>query len=356
MSGIAKQPPKIELESIQSHFTILNPSRDFAEDIHTIEVRKDPLLGDTSVYNPFLRDKAKLFFSECDPEVVGKLIEESGTSCFLCGEGIMKNTPAYPPGLIRDGRIQSGEAVLFPNLFSIAQYHAVISLSKAHFLKLEEFTPALLSDGLVLAQKFLTAVYDYDHSVPFAAVCCNYLFPAGASLVHPHMQILVTPVAYTYQGRLIDACGDYYRDKGSIYHVDLLEEEKAAGTRYIGQTGQWHWLAAFSPTGNNEVIAVHQGESDFGCLTKEDIGDLGYGISRVLAFYGSLGHLSFNYALYSVKNSCAEGVRCLLKIINRQNLYTNYRNDDYFLQKLLQSELIITPPEELALLIRKFFE
>jgi hypothetical protein len=45
----------------------------------------------------------------------------------------------------------------------------------------------------------------------------------------------------------------------------------------------------------------------------------------------------------------------LLKIITRQNLYANYRNDDYFLQKLLQSELIITPPEELAEQLRKSF-
>jgi hypothetical protein len=48
--------------------------------------------------------------------------------------------------------------------------------------------------------------------------------------------------------------------------------------------------------------------------------------------------------------------RCLLKIITRQNLYANYRNDDYFLQKLLQSELIITPPEELAQGLQKNFK
>ena len=50
-----------------------------------------------------------------------------------------------------------------------------------------------------------------------------------------------------------------------------------------------------------------------------------------------------------------ESFRALLKIITRQNLYSNYRNDDYFLQKLLQSELIITPPEELAEALNKSF-
>jgi UDPglucose--hexose-1-phosphate uridylyltransferase len=356
MSKNARQQHDIKFESIQSHFTILNPSMNFAEDVHTVEVRRDPLLGDTSVYNPYLKDKARLFFSECDPEVVAKLAEESGKNCFLCGDGTLKNTPRYPPGLIEDGRIQTGEAILFPNLFSVAEYHAVVSLTGTHFLKLAEFNRELLGDGLTATQKFLNSVYGYDPSVAYAVACCNYLFPAGASLVHPHMQLLVTPIAYSYQGRLIEACRNYYHEKGSAYHLDLIEEERNRGERYIAQHGRWHWLAAFSPTGNNEIIAVHEEECDFGRLTNEDVRDLGFGISRILSFYESLGHLSFNYALFSFRRSDEKGFRCLLRIINRQNLYTNYRNDDYFLQKLLQSELIINLPEELAPRVRRYFE
>jgi UDPglucose--hexose-1-phosphate uridylyltransferase len=104
------------------------------------------------------------------------------------------------------------------------------------------------------------------------------------------------------------------------------------------------------------VLAIHDQESDFIRLTKEDIIDLSSGISKVLGFYGSIGHLSFNYALYSVRESAEDGgLRCLIKMITRQNLYPNYRNDDYFLQKLLQSELMITLPEELTRKIREFF-
>ena len=38
----------------------------------------------------------------------------------------------------------------------------------------------------------------------------------------------------------------------------------------------------------------------------------------------------------------------MVKIVNRQNLYPNYRNDDYFLQKMLRTELVLNLPEELA--------
>jgi hypothetical protein len=50
-----------------------------------------------------------------------------------------------------------------------------------------------------------------------------------------------------------------------------------------------------------------------------------------------------------------KGMPCMIKMITRQNLCPNYRNDDYFLQKMLQAELIFNPPEELAEKLRDTF-
>ena len=346
----------MHFESVASTFTIRNPQKDFVEDIFEVEVRRDPLLGDTSVYNPLLRDKAKAFFGDSDPVLIQRIAEESSKTCIFCADRVEKSTPRYPDGLIPGGRIRAGEALLFPNLFAIGKYHAVVSLSNAHFLKLSEFAPRLLENGFQAAREFLKAVFRHDQSVHYISVNANYLFPAGASLVHPHLQMLVTPVAYSYHARLLDACGAYYRKTGSAYHADLIQAERKAGSRYIAKTGRWHWMTAFSPLGSNEVTAVHETEGDFAFLSDADLGELSGGLSRVLAFYESLGHLSFNFTLYAARQPQAgEGLRCLLKIINRQNLYPNYRNDDYFLQKMLQSELIINLPEELAPRLRARF-
>ena len=322
-----------------------------------MEVRRDPLLGDISVYNPCLKDKVKFFFGDSDSGLVEKLIEDSAKNCIFCGEMIERSTPRYPSDLVPEGRIRIGEAVLFPNLFPIGKYHSVVRLSNAHFMKLSEFRPAIIEDGLKAAQTFIKLVYAHDPSASFVAVNANYLFPAGATLVHPHLQMLITPTAYSYHERLIRASHAYYQEHGSEFYPDLIEEEKRLGGRYVAHRGAWHWLAAFSPMGNNEVIAVHEGESDFGLLSESDLATLAEGISRVLSFYESLCHLSFNYSIFSVRGSSSQkGFRCLLKIISRQNLYPNYRNDDYFLQKLLHSELIINLPEDLALELRGFFE
>jgi galactose-1-phosphate uridylyltransferase len=348
---------KIRFEISDTDLTLLNPFSDFSEEVHTVKVRKDPLLGDISVYNPRLKDKVKFFFGDCDIGLLEKLIEDSAKNCIFCGDMIEKSTPRYPSNLVSEGRIKKGEAVLFPNLFPIGRYHSVIRLSDAHFLKLSEFRPGIIENGLMAAQTFINLVYNHDPSASFVAVNANYLFPAGATLVHPHLQMLITPIPYSYHERLIRANRSYYEKHSTEFYPDLIEEEKRKGERYVAQMGGWHWLTAFSPMGNNEVMAVHEEKSDLGLLSESDLADLSKGISRVLAFYESLGHLSFNYSIFSVRRASSQkGFRCILKIISRQNLYPNYRNDDYFLQKLLQSELIINLPEDLAVELRDFFK
>ena len=339
---------KIEFKSTESNVRFLNPMKGFAEDVQTLQVRNDPLLGDTSVLNPKFKNKAQIYFGSCDQELIDTLVEDSAKNCFFCGEAVAKSTPRFTPDFSSEGRIKVGEALLFPNLFSIGAYHPVIRLCDAHFLKLSEFTPELIANAFLAAQQFIRIAYEKDQSVAYAAVSANYLFPAGASLVHPHLQMLATPIPYSYQARIIDACSIWQKNNGTSYFVDLIQEEEG-GTRYVGQTGGWHWLTPFSPLGNNEVMAVHENVDDLNDLSEDDINNLSAGISKVLCHYETLGHLSYNYALYSVRKEKGDGnFRALLKIITRQNLYPNYRNDDYFLQKLLQSELIITPPEELA--------
>lgn len=347
----------IAFEKISSGFTILNPFNNFASEEHRVEVRKDPLLGDTSVYNPFLKDKAKAFFGDNDPELLKKLVDETSKNCIFCGENVLNKTARYPSEILSGGRLRTGEAVLFANLFSVAAYHPVIALGNRHFLKLPEFTPDLLADGFRAAQEFLRSVYRRDGSATFSAVCANYLLPAGASLVHPHLQMLVAPVAYSYHARMKDAAQLYYNKYGTSYFDDLVSEESRKGERYILQHDKWHWIAAFSPIGSNEITAIHEHETDFGELSDGDLTALAQGIAKVLFLYDRLGHLSFNYTLYSVRsrNAQAGGFRCIFKIIARQNLYPNYRNDDYFLQKMLQSELIFNLPEELAGQLRKLF-
>ncbi len=345
----------INFDRFESTLRVLNPFNNFVEEEHRVEVRKDPLLHDTSIYNPYLKDKAKAFFGQNDEDLIRKLAEDTAANCIFCGDNVRTRTACYPEDLVPGGRMELGESVLFANLFSLAPHHPVIVLSKAHFLRPSEITPAHLGDGLSLVRLYLKEASERDPALSFATVNANYLLPAGASLVHPHMQMLAAPIPYTYHARLLDGVSYYLLQNGTHYFADLIAEERSRGERYIGQHGAWHWISAFSPLGSNEIMAVHDEESDLVRITVKDLRDLSDGITRVLALYEGLGLMSFNFTLYSAKGGETVGFRCLFKIVNRQNLYPNYRNDDYFLQKMLQTELILSPPEDLATEARKRF-
>ena len=345
----------VAFERARSSVAILDPGRGFAEQRGEVEVRRDPLLGDTSVHNPALRAKAG-FFGENDPALVARLVAASAASCIFCGDRLREATARYPEALLPGGRIEVGEATLLPNLFALGAYHPVVVISRAHFLRLDEFAPALLADALAAARQFLREVARHDPAAAaYASLNANYLFPAGASIVHPHLQMLATPLPYSWHARMLAAAREHNARHGTRYHDDLVREERRLGERHVARTGAWDWFAAYAPIGSNEIQAVHGGAGDIKALTDADLRDLATGLSRVLAFHGSRGHLSFNWSLLGAAGAGGEAARCLLRVVTRQNLNAGYRNDDYFLQKLLQAELIVTLPEDLARDAREFF-
>lgn len=344
--------PALRFEVYQDELVLLDAPDGFQR--QRVQLRRDPLLGHTSVYNPALEGKAGLLFNAVDRAALARLVAESAPTCLFCPERLAA-TPKFPPELLPEGRLQMGEAILFPNLFPLAPYHAVVAVSRAHFLELEAFTPALLCDAFCAMQRFAQAVQAHDPAARYATFNANYLFPAGASLVHPHFQVLLSSRPYAQQARQIEACQAYRQAQGRDYFTDLRAAETELGERLMGRSGPWHWLAAYAPLGNHEIQALHETECDFARLAQSEIEALAQGLARVLQLYAGLGHLSFNFSLYSQAAGAGPGTPLLLRCVTRQNPAPLYRADDYFLQKLLGSELILLLPEALARQARPLF-
>jgi len=97
--------------------------KEFASDVQTLQIRKDPLLGDTSVFNPKLKDRAQIFFGNCNQELIDNLVDETSKTCFFCCEMVSNSTPHYMPDFSNEGRIRVGEALFSPIFFSLDTYH-----------------------------------------------------------------------------------------------------------------------------------------------------------------------------------------------------------------------------------------
>ncbi len=334
----------------------LNPLRDFQEEDQEVEIRFDPLLDHWAVFNPVLEDKVKLFFGTHDWSLVEELAEATQASCFMCPPKVREVTPRYPDSLIPGGRLEQGECTLFPNLFPVALYHAVIAVGEAHFRRLKDFSPGLIQDGLALGLRFLKLL-EKDAQALSGAICANYLPPAGASLVHPHFQVVAGPYPSPQMKRLYQASFNFYQTHGQNFWANLVEKERELGERFIASLGRVNFLTSFAPWGTNEVLAVIPEIHTLEEIAPEDIDHLAQGLSAILKGYEEMGYGSFNFTLFlpPLKEK-TPWFSPLLRVITRQNLYENYRTDDYFLQRQLGAELILTPPEKLAQALKQHFE
>lgn len=347
---------KIEFEKHLQTSTFHSPLKGGKLDVQELEIRKDPLTGRRSVFNPNLEDKVAVFFGATDTALIEKLSSQSEPRCFLCGERWKQSTPEYPENLVPGGRVEVGESVLFPNLFPISQVHAVIRVGSKHYLPLQDFTAPLIAEAFGTCRKFVEFLSRANRIARFMTINGNYLGPAGASILHPHFQMLGSDIPFTHLQELLLSSSAYLRQHDSCYWTDLVEKEQELGLRFVKKTGAVSWVTGFSPQGTNEVMGILPGRRNILEMDTLDYRDLAEGLSAVLKGYGGMGISTFNFSLYSGPlDARDESFRCFIRVISRQNVYENYRTDDYFLQKLLRNEIILKTPEDLAAVLRESF-
>ena len=333
-----------------------NPLKGGEFDEQDIEVRLDPLLGHQSVFPSMLRGKASALFPPTDREYLEERAEKSKAQCFLCEGKWRQRAPRYAKEILPQGYLVKNDVAIFPNLFPLAAYHAVVMVGEKHLRHLDDFPPGTIKDSFSVTLEFMRRCYQSDPSAKYFTINANYLFPAGASVMHPHLQILGSPFPGTHEREMLKKSRDYYEQNGTSYWMDLVAEEKRLQERWIGEIGGSRWFTAYSPLGPNEINAVMPGAHHFLEWTDAELDGVAEGLARALKAYSGLNLSTFNFSCFSAPlGSDSKEFCCFLRLINRQNVIPHYRTDDYYFQKLLRGELIVSPPEELATFIRQYF-
>ena len=120
----------------------------------------------------------------------------------------------------------------------------------------------------------------------------------------------------------------------------------------MARLGRVVWLTPFAPLGFNEVRAVAIGRETLLELDDDDVAHLAAGISRVLAWYSSIGYNSFNLVLYSGPLGGSRSYRVNLAMITRTALVPFYRSDSMYLERLHWEAAVDHSPEEVAKQLR----
>ncbi len=325
----------MELRSVVLTGAVLDPGRGFERVRTTVEVRWDPLTGQTSR----LATGTRPLLPPGDVDLE-QLADQTRPTCPFCPERLEQATPKLPGELHPHGRIRRGQAVLFPNLFPYAQYSSVsVYAPSRHLLPLGQVTPRLVADNLATQVQFAQAVMGHDAAARWASINANHLPPSGSSVFHPHLQGNLHPLPTTMQRLLAEVPAARFRD--------YLDTEQRLGRRWLGSTGRVAWLASFAPLAPAELRAFVAGVASPVELDDELVAELGHGIASALHFYAELGFASFNLALYGAPPK-TDGYPLNLRLACRSNPAPFYRSDAQYLERLHWEAAVDIMPERLA--------
>ena len=316
------------------------------------EVRYDPLTGATGRICHFS-------FSKLPAPDLAQLIEESRAACPFCPEKVETITPRFPDDLVRGGRLHAGGAVLFPNLFPYDDISAVAAMCREHFHPMDAIPEQAIRDGLTVARDFfaLTAAR-VEEGRAFGLVTWNYMPPAGASQVHPHMQVVLTASPGNACSRELRAEAEFRGKHGRGYAEALLEAEIVRGERYIGASGAVSWLVPYVPAGIfGDCTALFPGRATIADLSDTDIADFASGLTRVLRAFSLRGLWSFNLSFFPARFGAADGSHWLsARLLPRFYLFPRQHVSDVsYMQLLLEEHFAMVYPEQTAALLREAF-
>jgi len=346
----------ITFEKTAKYSRILNPLKNFEEDLLTFEYRTDPLTGrNTTVVKGMLRYISKALVS--DEKLLHSLVEKTRTNCPFCPESVKDKTPMFTHNFLKEGRIFVGDAVVMPNLLGHAERSILVVLPKEHYLELKDFTPKLIFDGFKGGLAYLKRLKEAEPTITFPVFVFNYLPPAGSSILHPHMQVLARDRPFYFVRLLLEKSKAYHEGNRSSYWSDLISKEKGE-ERYLFGVNDVEWLVPFAPLrGSNEVQAIVSGKSNLLELNDKEWLGLAEGISKILQFYHKEGYASFNIILVSgPMNDQLDYFDVNLRMISRPGIQASSFTDAWALPYLLWDGEAAEEPELLAERIKTFFE
>jgi UDPglucose--hexose-1-phosphate uridylyltransferase len=234
------------------------------EDFPLPELRKDPIVGRWVIISTdrakrptdFVREQMKMKGGFCPfcygnesktpPEILAYRPHHNGGPGPKDSPGwTIRVVPNKFPALGIEGNINRRAEGMFDRMNGIGA-HEVIIETPDHAASLATMPPKRIEDTL---WAFRDRILDLkqDKRFKYILIFKNHGEAAGASLEHPHSQLIALPILPRLVVEELEGAKQYYIYKERCVFCDIIRQEMENGLRVVGENDQFLTIAPYAP-------------------------------------------------------------------------------------------------------------
>ncbi|TMI94039.1 MAG: galactose-1-phosphate uridylyltransferase [Bacillati bacterium ANGP1] len=221
--------------------------------------------------------------------------------------GSLPNTPGWEvrvvpnkyPALRIEGSTASVHDGLFETMGGVGAHEVIIETPR------HDLHPATLPPGQMATAAWMYREryrdLDRDERFKYLLLFRNHGRSAGASLTHPHTQLIALPIVPKRATEELEGAQSYFAREGRCVYCDVLRQEVAARIRVVWENGEFISFAPFAAWCPFECWLVpKRHEAAFGSLTDAQIPALAEAMQQTLGrLYRCLSDPPYNYIIHT---------------------------------------------------------
>jgi UDPglucose--hexose-1-phosphate uridylyltransferase len=173
--------------------------------------------------------------------------------------------------------------------------HEVIIEGPAHNISMA-LMPYQQVEKVLQAYQTRYQALKQDSRLKFITIFKNHGWASGTSLVHPHSQLVATPIITPYYHQRFDVAHNYFVQMGTCLYCDLLDEELAMKKRIVAESEKFVVLQPYASRVPYETwIMPKEHSASFGLFPTSGLGELATMLKDTLfCIYSELDDPAFN--------------------------------------------------------------
>ena len=215
------------------------------------------------------------------------------------GSWAVRVVPNKFPALHPEGEVHAAGEGIYDRIDGVGA-HEVIIESPDHFANLGTLPASHVGEVLVAYRERLLALRK-DPRLEYVLIFKNHGVAAGASLEHPHSQLIATPILPELIAEELEGATRYFRMKERCVWCDVVSQERRDGSRLVLEEDGFVAIAPFAPRFPFEtwiLPTVHR--ASFEGVSTDEVDSLSRLLQDLIARLGRLfDDPPYNFALHT---------------------------------------------------------